>query len=138
MSVEMEIQYLGQLQCQALHSPSQTVITTEAPKDNGGLGRSFSPTDLMASSLGACMLTIMALSAKKEGISIDGTKIKLTKEMASKPVRKIASIKVKMSVPNSQHFTAKQKELLEYAARNCPVQKSIEPSIHVPLEIEFA
>ena len=85
--VKMEIIYRGDLHCDLKHEPSGTQISTDAPKDNMGKGESFSPTDLVASALGACMMTLMGIFAKRHSIDLDGTKINVEKEMSSDPRR---------------------------------------------------
>jgi putative redox protein len=97
--VEISIKYLGDLRCEARHEPSGTVITTDAPVDNEGRGESFSPTDLAATSLGACMLTIMGIAARKQGVDLGATTVKVVKEMTAQPPRRIAKLTVVFTVP---------------------------------------
>lgn len=99
--VAIHIVYQGELRCALSHEPSGTVIYTDAPKDNHGKGESFSPTDLVAAALGGCMLTIMGIAARKLGISIDGTKVSVVKEMVATPVRRIGALKVVIDVPTA-------------------------------------
>ena len=83
--VSIQLEYQGDLHCRAVHGPSGTELSTDAPKDNQGKGESFSPTDLVATALGACMLTIMGIQARTLGINIDGTTATVDKEMTATP-----------------------------------------------------
>src|SRR5579863_5927574 len=97
--VEINISYQGELRCAATHQPSGMQLITDAPKDNHGKGESFSPTDLVAAALGTCMLTIMGIAAQAMQIDLTGTKVTVRKEMAAKPMRRIASLAVTIDVP---------------------------------------
>ncbi len=127
-----QIKYEGNLRTSAKHLDSGEVIYTDAPKDNHGLGESFSPTDLVCSSLASCMLTIMAIAVEKHGINIKGTIAKVKKTMKSEP-RMIAQIDV--SFQFSENHDSKIKTILERAALNCPVHKSL--SVEIRKNIEF-
>ena len=125
--VEISIKYLGDLRCEARHEPSGTVITTDAPVDNEGRGESFSPTDLAATSLGACMLTIMGIAARKQGVDLGETTVKVLKEMTAQLPRRIAKLTVVFTIPlPSSH---EKREMLETAARSCPVHLSLHPDV---------
>ncbi len=130
--VEIQIAYEGQLGCKAVHGPSGQVILTDAPVDNMGKGEFFSPTDLVATGLGTCMLTIMGIAANEHKIDISGATAKVIKEMAEKPARQIGTLRVTINVPKA--LTAEQKRLLEQAAKSCPVHKSLSHTINIPLE----
>lgn len=125
--VEISIHYLGDLRCEARHEPSGTVITTDAPVDNEGRGESFSPTDLAATSLGTCMLTIMGISARRHGIDLGKTSVKVLKEMTQQPPRRIAKLTVVFTIPLPAEHP--QRTLLENAARSCPVHLSLHPDV---------
>ena len=127
-----EIKYNGNLRTSAKHLDSNTVINTDAPKDNHGLGECFSPTDLVCASLASCMLTIMAIAMKKHDISIKGVKATVNKKMETKP-RMISQIDIKITFPSN--YDDKIKKLLERAALNCPVHKSL--SYKIQKNIEF-
>ena len=122
-----EIIYLGDLRTQATHLQSGTVIITDAPTDNQGKGEAFSPTDLCATSLGSCMLTIMGIAARLHGINMDGTKVSMLKVMAADP-RRIGRIELRFDMPNVV-YSPKQKKILERAAKTCPVFYSVEKKI---------
>ena len=97
--VEIQMKYEGQLRCAATHGPSGDVLHTDAPKDNMGKGEAFSPTDLVATALGTCMLTTMAISAQRHGIPFEGATAKVGKEMVTSPLRRIGRLVVEISVP---------------------------------------
>ena len=121
----IEIFYTGQLRTTAKHLGSGIEIITDAPKDNQGKGESFSPTDLLASSLGSCMLTIMGIAARNHEFSMEGTRAQITKIMSSNP-RKIAEVIVEFTMPDIIYTTI-QKQILEKAAHTCPVALSLDP-----------
>lgn len=122
-----EITYLGELRTKATHIASGNDILTDAPLDNQGRGEEFSPTDLFATSLGNCMITIMGILAKNININIDGTRAEITKLMAANP-RRVSQIICKIYFPNN-NFSSEQKRQMENAALNCPVAKSLHPDI---------
>jgi putative redox protein len=118
-----KITYTGNLRTQAVHLQSGNTIITDAPTDNNGKGEAFSPTDLLATSLGCCMLTIMGIVADRHSIAIEGTTIEITKNMESNP-RRVGEIVVVFTMPKN-NYSDKEKELLEHAAHTCPVAKSL-------------
>jgi len=128
--VDISIVYQGALRCAAEH-PSGAVITTDAPKDNHGKGESFSPTDLVATALGSCMLTIMGIAARKMQIDIAGTKVTVTKEMVTAPIRRIGKLTTMIALPTA--LNDEQKAQLEKAALTCPVHQSLHPDIALPI-----
>ncbi|MDX2095192.1 MAG: OsmC family protein [Alphaproteobacteria bacterium] len=134
--VEIHIAYQGELRCAATHMPSGTVLVTDAPKDNHGQGESFSPTDLVATALGSCMLTIMGITARKLALDLRGASVTVTKEMVKAPVRRIGRLAVEITVPlalddaQRQHFID--------AAKHCPVHYSLHPDIAVPVTFNWA
>ena len=129
--VKMSIEYQGQLHCQLTHEPSGKQIETDAPKDNNGKGEAFSPTDLMASSLGACMMTIMGIAANRHAIELKGTTIEVIKEMITEPVRRIGKIHVTLKMVAG--IPKEKRNMLETAAHACPVHKSLHPDIITPI-----
>jgi uncharacterized OsmC-like protein len=133
--VEISIKYLGDLRCEARHEPSGTVITTDAPVDNEGRGESFSPTDLAATSLGACMLTIMGIAARKQGVDLGDTQVKVLKEMTPKPPRRIAKLTVVFTIPLPASH--EKRAILEEAARNCPVHLSLDPGVEQEMRFDW-
>ena len=137
MSVEMDVVYEGDLHCAAKHGPSGQIVATDAPVDNGGRGSAFSPTDLVATALGTCMVTIMGLFAKKAGLDIDGTRVHVAKDMTATPVRRIGKITVIVTLPKGGSFSAGQRAELERAAALCPVKQSLHPDVDVAMEFVY-
>lgn len=119
----VKAKYLGDLRIECVHLQSGTKIVTDAPTDNHGKGESFSPTDLCASSLAACMMTIMGLYAQNAGIDVTGTEIEISKVMAADP-RRIGEVVVTFHMPD-RAYTEKDKKALERAAHTCPVHYSL-------------
>jgi putative redox protein len=133
--VNIQVEYQGELHCKATHGPSGAELITDAPKDNQGRGESFSPTDLVATALGACMLTIMGIAARTQNIDISGATASLEKEMTATPPRRIERLTVKIHVPLSP--SPANKERLERAAHTCPVHKSLHPDVQIPIEFTW-
>ncbi len=131
--VKIEFQYTGQLHCQAIHSPSATQLETDAPTDNQGLGQAFSPTDLVATALGTCMLTTVGIKARDKRWSLDGLVGSVEKHMSVDLPRRIARLSVRIHWP--AQLDASACELLERVALSCPVAKSLHPGIE--LETQF-
>jgi putative redox protein len=122
-----KITYTGGLRTSSVHLKSGVEILTDAPIDNHGKGEAFSPTDLLATSLGNCMLTIVGITANTHGFDIDGTTAEITKIMAENP-RRITEIVVYLQFPNN-NYSEKEKQMIERAARTCPVAHSLHPDI---------
>ena len=131
-----QIIYKGALRTEATHLQSNTIIETDAPTDNQGKGERFSPTDLMATSLGNCMVTIMGIKARDMGLDLTNTKIDITKFMKAEP-RRVGGIKVAFHFPETLQLDDKQKTILENAARTCPVAKSIHPDIEQDISFNW-
>ncbi len=127
-----KVTYLGGLRCEAVHLQSGQKIVTDAPVDNQGRGEAFSPTDLAATSLAVCAMTIMGIAAQNHGLEIDGAEAEITKIMAAAP-RRIARVEVKFLMPKKA-FSSKEKRLLEAAARACPVALSLSENLEQSLE----
>jgi putative redox protein len=134
--VDIDVFYEGNLECRLRHGPSGAEIRTDAPKDNQGEGSAFSPTDLAAASLGACMLTIMGIWAKNNGVSLAGARAHVTKEMTRTPPRRIAGLTVTVTVPGVDD--PQVRSALEFAARACPVHHSLHPDIHRDIRFVWA
>ena len=126
----MEILYEGGLRCRLTHGPSGTVMSTDAPKDNMGKGESFSPTDLVASALGSCMMTVMGIYAERHELTLDGTRLEVIKEMVQVPVRRIGRLSVTFRMPAG--IPLDHRKALESAALACPVKKGLHPDIENP------
>ena len=122
-----EITYTGELRTEAVHLQSGTTIITDPPVDNHGKGEAFSPTDLTATSLGSCMLTLMGIAAKHHELDITGARATINKIMAADP-RRITKIEVDLYMP-AISYSDKDKKILEHAGLTCPVAKSLHPDI---------
>ncbi len=129
--VAITVVYQGDLHCEAVHGPSQTTLLTDAPLDNGGKAESFSPTDLVATALGTCMLTIMGLKARALDVDIAGTTATVEKEMISAP-RMIGRLTAKVRMPRD--LPAELRKQLEHAAVTCPVYQSLSDKIDKQVE----
>jgi uncharacterized OsmC-like protein len=132
--VEMSCVYLGEKRCESVHTPSQSQIETDAPRDNNGLGQKFSPTDLMGAALASCVLTTMAIMAEKDGLSIKGARARVTKEMQASP-RQIARLPVVVEMPSG--LSATDRKRLEAAARACPVHRSLSHEVQAPITFNY-
>jgi uncharacterized OsmC-like protein len=128
------VTYSGDLRTLATHLQSGSVIETDAPTDNQGKGERFSPTDLIGTSLAACMLTTMAIRAKDLELKLKGSTCHTEKIMSAAP-RRISILKIRFSWPESVDFTVEEQERLESIAWTCPVKESIHPDIK--LEVDF-
>jgi putative redox protein len=135
MAIEINVEYLGQTSCRAVHGPSGKELRTTAPKDNGGDGSTFSPTDLLATSLGTCVITIVAMAAEKRGLDLRGATVTVEKHMTAEPPRKIARLPVRVRLPI--RLSPHDQKVLEAAAHGCPVHRSIHPDIDSPIVFEF-
>jgi len=129
------VTYLGDLRTRSVHHLSGETILTDAPPDNQGRGEAFSPTDLCATSLANCLLTVMGISARNHGLDISGATAEVTKTMAANP-RRIAGIRIEIRMPRNG-FTDGQKKLLETAARTCPVALSLHPDLVQDLQFDW-
>ncbi|HLP51286.1 MAG TPA: OsmC family protein [Chitinophagales bacterium] len=122
-----KIIYEGNLRTRMTHLYSGTEVLTDAPLDNQGLAQAFSPTDLVATALGSCMISIMGIKARDMNIDIKGTEADITKVMAADP-RRISTVHIVLRFPKN-NFSEKEKTILENAARTCPVAKSLHPDL---------
>ena len=130
--VEVSIKYTGDLHCDATHGPSKSKIATDAPTDNKGKGETFSPTDLVATALGTCMSTIMGMAAKDHGLDLRGMTVEVKKEMSKDAPRRIIGLPSEVHIPLPPDCP--QRALIENAALNCPVHKSLPPEIERPTQ----
>lgn len=123
-----KVLYTGNLRTEATHLRSGSIIETDAPTDNRGKGERFSPTDLVATALAACIVTTMGIAGDTHDINIDGTECEVEKIMASDP-RRIGEIKVNIIMPAGKTYSEKERLILERAAITCPVAKSLHPDL---------
>ncbi len=128
--VTIQTHYIDELRTEAEHIYSGTRIITDAPLDNQGKAESFSPTDLLAASLGSCMITVVGIAARTQGFEerLRGTRIDITKIMKSDP-RRVGEIVVDIHFPAGSNFNEKEQKIIENTARNCPVAKSLHPDL---------
>lgn len=132
--VEIKVKFTGNLSTELTHVDSGAKLITDAPKDNQGEGKSFSPTDMVAGALISCMLTIMAIYAKRTGIDLTGVTGKVVKEMSASP-RRIGKLTVNFQMP--KRLTPEERKALEAAALTCPVHKSLHAEVAVPVHFEY-
>ena len=133
MSFKISAEYLGDDQVQLTHGLSGGKMLTDLPPDNGGKGRTFSPTDLAAASVASCVLTIMGKLAAREGIKFEGASIEIEKHMQENP-RRIAALTGKVKLPGG--ITPLQREKLMACVKACPVTRSLHPDIKMELAAE--
>jgi uncharacterized OsmC-like protein len=128
--------YEGNLRTVCKHERSGSMIETDAPVDNNGKGERFSPTDLVATALGTCMMTIMGMRAREMQINLEGVKIEVEKIMKADP-RRIGGVNLTFSFPDTLQVDEHQKTILEHAAHTCPVMYSIHPDIKVNVHFHW-
>jgi uncharacterized OsmC-like protein len=130
--VEVTVSYEGNLRCRAIHGPSGSTILTDAPVDNHGKGEAFSPTDLLAAALPACMMTIIGIVGERHGLRLEGMRATTRKEMSTEGPRRIRSLRTRIEVPLPASHP--RREELERAAHTCPVHKSLASEIDAGVE----
>lgn len=133
--VEIKVAYQGQFRCAATHGPSGNTLITDAPVDNMGKGEAFSPTDLLATALGTCMLTIMGIVAQRYNIDISGATATVQKDMAALPIRRVGRLTVVIDVPTN--VANDDRRRLEDGAHTCPVAKSLHPDVEVVVKFNW-
>ena len=131
---KFEIRYQGDLRTTAIHLDSGSEISTDAPKDNHGLGETFSPTDMVCTALASCILTIMAIAVEKNDIDIRNTTAIVKKTMGNKP-RRIVKIEIDLTFP--KEYDSKTKTILERAAHNCPVHHSLSEKVEKDISFTY-
>jgi putative redox protein len=127
----IQCRYQGQLRCLAVHGPSGSELDTDAPIDNNGKGERFSPTDLIATALANCILTVMGIVAERHGLALEGAEVRVEKTMTSGAVRKIALLEAWISLPEG--LEPQQAALLRRSAEGCPVKASLEGAVPMTL-----
>ncbi len=130
--VKIRSTYSSGLRCQAVHGPSGTSLVTDAPADNHGKGESFSPTDLVATALGTCIMTTIGIVAARRDINLDGMTAETEKVMTTSPPRRIASLTTRIMIPLPADHEARS--ILEQAGHGCPVHKSLHPEVDAAIE----
>jgi uncharacterized OsmC-like protein len=129
MGVPMNVRITG-LECKLTHEPSGSVIRTIPPKDNGGDGSTFSPTDLVGAALASCVLSTMAIIAAKEGLTFGEASARVVKEMVGPP-RRIGSLAIEVTMPPGTK--PEQRARFEELAHGCPVARSLHPELQIPM-----
>ncbi len=130
------VTYTGDLRAQAMHIKSGQVFITDAPTDNQGKGEAFSPTDLLATSLGACAITVVGIAARTHGFNVDGTVLKITKIMASEP-RRVGEVIVEMDFP-AVKYSEKEKSIIRHTINTCPVGQSLNQNLKQTFILNFS
>lgn len=133
--VVIEGRSTGQLGCEAVHAESGTVLRTDAPKDNMGRGLSFSPTDLVATALGTCVLSTIEIVARRRGFDVASMRFRVEKHMVADPVRRIGRLPLTIHLPAS--LTAEERTIAERAAHTCPVHRSLHPDVDAPISFVY-
>jgi putative redox protein len=129
--VEIRLAYEGDLHCSAVHQPSGDTLATDAPLDNNGRGEAFSPTDLVATALGACMATVIGIVARRKELAVEGMGVVVRKIMSDDLPRRIKRLELDLTMPLPGSHP--DRKLLESAARGCPVHHSLHPDIEVEM-----
>jgi putative redox protein len=129
------LEYLGDLRTKLTHLQSGQVVFTDAPTDNNGKGEAFSPTDLMSTSLCACMITIMGVAAQTHKFSLDGATAEITKIMSANP-RKVSEVQIEIKFPKN-NYSEKEKKIIEHIANTCPVALSLHPDLKQSVKLIF-
>ena len=127
--------YAGHLRTEATHTASGNVIQTDAPVDNHGRGEAFSPTDLVSTALGSCMMTVMGIVAERHSWDLVGSSFAVVKHMSPEPPRRIAQIDVTFTLPAT--LAPQERTLLERAAHTCPVGLSLHPDVRQNIVFEY-
>lgn len=137
--VDIYMRYEGGLRCSATHGPSSVLLATDAPRDNQGQGQSFSPTDLLATALGTCMLTTMGIVARRKRWNIDGIELRVTKEMTKSPPRRIERLTARFGIASAVagELDADARAELEHAAETCPVALSLHDTVAVDVSFDW-
>jgi putative redox protein len=134
--VTIDVVYQGNLRSQATHGPSGTHLDTDAPKDNEGLGQSFSPTDLVATALGTCMITTMGIVARRRGLAFEGARASVAKHMVADPLRRIGKLEVAIAMPPG--LADEARKVLEHTALTCPVHRNLHKDIDIQVQFRYA
>jgi putative redox protein len=134
--VKIAIEAKGGLITEAVHEPSRNTLRTDAPVDNGGQGSAFSPTDLVATALGTCMVTTMELFCRRHDIDLTGTRAYVEQEMFGDPHRRIGSLRVDLHMPVPANHPERQ--AIERAALTCPVHTSLSPKVQIPIRFHWS
>ena len=133
--VKITGEYQNELHCTARHEPSGNELSTDAPRDNMGRGEAFSPTDLIATAYATCIVTTMAIAARKHGFELDPVRYEVTKEMTNEPPRRISRLHAQFWLPASAK--AFPEGLLERVIKGCPVARSLAPEVEKQVDLHW-
>jgi putative redox protein len=133
--VRIDVRYEGDLHTTCRHGPSGATLETDAPRDNEGRGEAFSPTDLLATALGSCMLTVMGIVARRHGWALEGAGVSVEKHMVAEPLRRVGRLVLHFAMPSG--IPADARRVLERAAHTCPVHESLHPDIRVETSFDW-
>jgi putative redox protein len=134
--VRIDVVYEGDLHTTCRHGPSAAELATDAPKDNEGRGEAFSPTDLLATALGSCMLTTMGIVARRRGWAMEGARAEVEKHMVTQPARRVGRLVVRFAMPRGIPEDARP--ILERTAHTCPVHRSLHPGVELDVRFDWA
>jgi putative redox protein len=129
--------YLGDLRTDSTHLQSGNKLITDAPTDNMGKGEAFSPTDLLATATGTCMITTMAIVAQRDEIDLAGSEVEVTKIMTQTPPRRVARLEINLKMKSNIVLSPEQVKKLENTAHKCPVSLSLHPDVEQVLMFEW-
>jgi putative redox protein len=129
--------YLGDLRTESIHLQSGSQLITDAPTDNMGKGEAFSPTDLLATATGTCMLTTMAIVAQRDEIELAGSEVEVTKIMSQTPPRRVARLEINLKLKTNIALSPEQIQKLENTAHKCPVSLSLHPDVEQVVSFEW-
>ena len=129
--------YLGDLRTNSTHLQSGNQLITDAPTDNMGKGEAFSPTDLLATATGTCILTTMAIVAQRDGIGLSDSEVEVTKIMTQTPPRRVARLEINLKMKSNVVLSDEQIKKLENTAHKCPVSLSLHPDVEQILTFEW-
>lgn len=129
--------YLGGLRTNSTHLQSGNQLITDAPTDNMGKGEAFSPTDLLATATGTCILTTMAIVAQRDGIELVNSEVEVTKIMTQTPPRRVARLEINLKMKANVVLSDEQIKKLENTAHKCPVSLSLHPDMEQVLSFEW-
>ena len=130
---QIRVEYIGDLRTQSVHLESNDKIVTDAPKDNQGLGRRFSPTDLVASALGSCLLTVMGIVAKRHKINMCSSYVDIQKHMSKSP-RRISDLILNINL--NEEILDNHKKILKRASAHCPVHNSLNENMKIKINFK--
>ena len=137
MSEVVNVSYGSNLRCKATMAGAGRELVTDAPRENGGLGEAFSPTDLLAGALGTCLLTMIGAVAQRSNLDVAGMTARVEKDMSAGPVRRVGRVNIVVTMPKGLKLSDADRSRLENAAKSCPVKQSLHPEVEIQLEFVY-